>query len=226
MTSRRSVLPKLSDYVTTFRLLALPAVALVITCTFMRQTGSGIQNSFYGVWLKEIGFTASTIGFLLGLSNGVSALAALTVGWVSERVSRHWLLIGMTILAVTAIAITPLLGSLVTLAVFIGLRGFGQGYNFPLMLTISSQAVGPHLQGRVAALRISFNKFGGSLVPLIMGAIAEFVGLRSAFFLVGVVGVVALTGLGVWATRSPAFRDEPDSDAVPADQSARSGAIR
>lgn len=207
-TPRRSVLPKLSDYVTTFRLLALPAVALVISCTFMRQAGSGIQTSFYGVWLKEIGFSATTIGFLLGLSNGVSALAALTVGWVSERVQRHWLLIGMTIMAVAAIAITPLLGSLVTLAVFIGLRGWGQGYNFPLMLTIASQAVGPHLQGRVAALRISFNKFGGALVPFIMGAIAEFTGLQTAFYLVGIVGVVALFGLGIWASRSPAFARE------------------
>lgn len=225
-TSPRGFLPNLSDYVTTFRLLTLAPVALVICCTFMRQAGSGIQNSFYGVWLNEHGTTATTIGLLLGLSNAVSAVAALTVGWTAARVRGHWLLIGMTIMAVVAIAITPMLGGFFALAFFMGLRGWGQGYNFPLMLTISSQAVGPHLQGRVAALRISFNKFGGTLVPIIMGAIAEFVGLRYAFFLVGAVGVVALAGLGVWAARSPAFRDEPGADVGPAGQSARSGAIR
>lgn len=206
--SPRGFLPNLSDYVTTYRLLLLAPVALVICCTFMRQAGSGIQNSFYGVWLNEHGVAASTIGLLLGLSNAVSAVAALTVGWTSARVRGHWLLIAMTILAVAAIAITPLLGGFIALAIFIGLRGWGQGYNFPLMLTIASQAVGPHLQGRVAALRITFNKFGGTLVPIVMGAIAEFVSLEYAFYLVGAVGIVALAGLGVWAARSPAFREE------------------
>jgi MFS family permease len=204
---RPGILPSLGDYITTFRLLALPAVALVISCTFMRQAGSGIQNSFYGVWLKEIGFDASAIGLLLGISNGVSALAALSVGWLSARVRGHWLLIAMTMMAVIAIAITPVLGTFLALAIAISLRGIGQGYNFPLMLTISSQAVGRDLQGRVAALRLSFNKFGGALVPFIMGAVAEFVGLEYAFYLVGAIGVVALAGLGVWTARSPAFRD-------------------
>lgn len=207
-TARRpGILPSLGDYITTFRLLALPAVALVISCTFMRQAGSGIQNSFYGVWLKEVGFDASAIGLLLGISNGISALAALTVGWLSARVRGHWLLIAMTMMAVIAIAITPVLGTFLALAIAISLRGIGQGYNFPLMLTISSQAVGRDLQGRVAALRLSFNKFGGALVPFIMGAVAEFVGLEYAFYLVGAIGVVALAGLGVWTGRSPAFRD-------------------
>jgi MFS family permease len=205
----RSMLPSFSDYVTAFRLLALPAVALVIACTFMRQAGSGVQNSFYGVWLKQVGFDAGAIGLLLGISNGVSAFAALTVGWFSKRVKGHWLLIAMTMMAVVAIAVTPLLGTFFALAVAIGLRGVGQGYNFPLMLTIASRAVGPELQGRVAALRISFNKFGSSLVPFFMGAVAEFAGLEAAFYLIGAIGVVALMGLGVWAARSPAFRTRP-----------------
>lgn len=206
---RPGVLPSLADYITTFRLLALPAVALVIACTFMRQAGSGIQNSFYGVWLKESGFDAASIGLLLGISNGVSAFAALTVGWLSARVRGHWLLIAMTMMAVVAIAITPLLGTFFALAIAISLRGVGQGYNFPLMLTISSQAVGRDLQGRVAALRLSFNKFGSALVPFVMGAVAEFISLEYAFYLVGAMGIVALAGLGVWTARSPAFRDEP-----------------
>jgi predicted MFS family arabinose efflux permease len=205
-TPRKGVLPSFSDYATTFRLLALPAVALVICCTFMRQAGSGIQSSFDGVWLKEIGFDAAAIGLLIGISNGVSAIAALTVGRAARYVAVHWLLIGMTIIAVAAIAITPVLGTFIALAIAIGLRGWGQGYNFPLMLSLSSQAVGPHLQARVVALRISFNKFGGALVPFIMGAVAEFTGVENAFYIIGAVGVAALVGLGIWAGLSPAFK--------------------
>jgi MFS family permease len=206
-TARKSVLPSFADYATTFRLLGLPAVALVVCCTFMRQAGSGVQSSFYGVWLNQIGFDAAAIGLLIGISNGVSAFAALSVGWASRYCATHWLLIGMTILAIAGIAITPVLGTFIALAIAMGLRGLGQGYNFPLMLSISTQAVGQHLQGRVVALRISFNKFGGAIVPFIMGAIAEVTSIEFAFYLIGSIGIVALVGLGIWAGLSPAFKN-------------------
>lgn len=205
---KRSVLPSLTDYATTFRLLLLPAVALVIATTFMRQAGSGIQSSFYVVWIKEIGFTAGTIGFLIGISNAAAALAALTTGPLSRRFAVDWLLIAVTILSVVAIAITPMLGSLVALSIAIGLRGVGQGLNLPLMLSIASQAVGSHLQGRVAALRLSFNKFGGAIVPFVMGAIAEVAGLEWSFYIVGIVGVGSLALLGLWVAFSPGLRKQ------------------
>ena len=89
------VMPKLSDYRTSFRLLLIPTVALVIAATMMRQTGSGIQISFYSVWLKEIGFNGTTIGLLIGIGNAVSAVAALTIGPLTRRFADRWLLIAM-----------------------------------------------------------------------------------------------------------------------------------
>jgi len=206
---RRSILPSFSDYGTTFRLLLLPAVALVIAVTFMRQTGSGIQSSFYGVWLKQIGFEAGAIGLLLGISNAASAVMALTTGTLTRRFSEHQLLILATMLSIAAIAITPLLSGFALLAVAISLRGVGQGLNFPLMLAIASRAVGQHLQGRVVALRITFNRFGGAIVPLAMGVLVEFVGLEYAFYVIGIVGLVLLGLLGVWTSRSPEFESGP-----------------
>jgi MFS family permease len=206
---RRSVLPSFSDYGTTFRLLLLPAVALVIAVTFMRQTGSGIQSSFYGVWLKQIGFEAGAIGLLLGIANAASAVTALTTGSLTRRFSEHQLLIAATMLSIAAIAVTPLLGGFALLAVAIALRGVGQGLNFPLMLSIASRAVGQHLQGRVVALRITFNRLGGAMVPLAMGVLVEFVGLEYAFYVVGIVGLVFLGLLSVWTARSPEFESGP-----------------
>ena len=80
-----------------------------------------------------------------------------------------------------------------------------EGLNFPLMLSIALQAVSPNVQGRVVAMRTLFNKFGGALVPLFMGAMAEFIGIENSFYVMGVIGVVALSGLGIWTGRSPAF---------------------
>ncbi len=205
----RSILPNFSDYSSTFKLLALAPVALVIMNTFFRQTGSGIQNSFYGVWLDQIGFSASIIGLLIGVSNGFSAVSALSVGFLTRFINAHVLLLVATTTAVVSIAITPLLGTVLTaLIIAIAIRGVGQGINFPMMLSIASQAVSPAHQGRVAALRLSFNKFGGFLVPIAMGALVEVMGIENTFYLMGILGVMTLSGVGIWVARSPAFKDD------------------
>ena len=198
-------MPRLSDYTSAFRMLALPAVALVVMATLMRQTGTGIQSSFYGVWLKEIGFEAGTIGFLIGISSLAAAFAALAVGKLSRSFADHWLLIAAVVAAIAAIAITPLLDTMTLLVIAICIRGVGQGLNLSLMMTIAARAVGADLQGRVAALRITFNRLGGALVPLVMGAVAEFAGLENAFYAMGAVGIAAVAALSVWIARSPGF---------------------
>ena len=203
-------MPKLSDYRDTLRLLGITAVALVITATFLRQTGSGIQASFYGVWLKqELGLTGSTIGLLIGISNGVSALTALSIGPLVRRYAAHWLLLLTIALSIVGIAVTPMLQAVALLGVAICLRGAGQGLNLPLMVSIASRAVAPTLQGRVAALRISFNRLGNALFPVAMGALAEVTGLENAFYIVGGGGVLLIGALAIWVWRSPdQFRDD------------------
>jgi MFS family permease len=202
----RNLLPNPADYMTTLKLLVLPAVVLVIAATFMRQAGSGIQSSFYAVWLNQAGFSAGVIGLLIGVGNLVSAGAALSIGPLTRRFNEHWLLLAVIFLAIAAIAITPMLHAVAILLVAISFRGVGQGLNLPLMLSIAARAVGRDFQGRVAALRIAFNRLGSMLVPFAMGAIAEVAGLESAFYIVGLSGA-ALTGLlAIWISRQPALR--------------------
>lgn len=209
---------KQSNYGQTLRLLLIPAVAMVIMVTVMRQTGSGVQSSFYVVWLSEhVGIQGSTIGWLIGAANGASAIAALCTSPLMKRYSAHWLLILMVTVSVIAIAVTPLFGTTFSTLLFISLlggicvRGFAQGLNLPLMMIILSRNVAPHLQGRVTALRISFNRFGGLLVPPGMGALADMEivgGLANAFYIVGIAGVIALGALSLWVLFSPSFKKE------------------
>lgn len=205
-TRAADVMPKLSDYGTAFRLLLLPAVVLVIAATLMRQTGSGIQSSFYGVWLSEMGFTGGTIGLLIGISNGVSAISALSIGPLMRRIADHWLLLLTVVLAIVPVALTPMFGTFGLLIAAIALRGVGQGLNLPLMMSIAAHAVGLDLQGRVVALRITFNRFGGALVPFAMGALAEIVGLEAAFYIIGAIGVGLIGLLAIWVARAPEFQ--------------------
>jgi len=194
-----SLLPKVSDYKESLRLLLLPAIALVVATTFVRQAGSGVQASFFGVWLiQELAFERATIGYLIGVANAVSALSALSVGRLTQSVRDYWLLLITVGLAIVGIALTPLFEGFAVLAVAISVRGVGQGLNLPLMIAIASRSVPFDLQGRVAALRISFNRLGSAVLPMIMGGFAEFVGLENAFYLIGAGGVFLLLLIACW----------------------------
>jgi len=203
-TARRDKGPGLAD---SLKLLLLPAVALVMMLTVLRQAGSGIHTSFYVVWLdKEIGLSGTLIGGLMSTANVASALAAILTGALARRFPHHWLLIatiGMTILGT---AIVPLLGDVyVLLMMAISIRGVGQGLNLPMMITMLAQNVPVGLQGRVTALRVAFNRGGGALVPLAAGAMAEVVGIAGSFYIVGAVGGILLVILSIWVARSDEF---------------------
>lgn len=205
---RAQMMPKASDYAQTFRLLLVPAVAMVIMATVLRQTGSGVQGSFYVVWLdKEIGLSGTLIGTLLGVSNTASALAALTTGFWARHIGTHWALILTIGMSIIGVAVVPALGNVyVLLMLAICIRGMGQGINLPMMITILGRNVPVNLLGRVTAMRIAFNRGGGALVPLGMGALAELVGIANSFYIIGAGGIVMLAMLGFWVARTPDFR--------------------
>jgi MFS family permease len=215
--SLTEILPRWSDYVATFRMIGIPAVALVVAVTFMRQTGSGMQLSFYPVWLNQLGVTAADIGFMVGCSHILSASTSLSVGSATRWIAAHWLLVLTIAISIITIAVTPLLGAdyvelpgvgriYVILFGVICLRGLAQGFNMPLMMSIGMQAVSAQEQGKIVALRITVNRLTSMVIPLIMGAIAQWVGLEVSFYVIGAVGLFGLTVTSVWMARSPAFR--------------------
>jgi MFS family permease len=210
------ILPRWSDYLATFRMISIPAIALVVAVTFMRQTGSGMQLSFYPVWLDQLGITAADIGFMVGCSHILSASTSLSVGSATRWIAAHWLLVLTIAVSIITIAITPLLGAgyvelpgvgriYFILFGVICLRGLAQCFNMPLMMSIGMQAVSAQEQGKIVALRITVNRLTSMVIPLIMGAIAQWVGLEISFYVIGAAGLIGLALTSVWMARSPAF---------------------
>lgn len=214
--SLTEMLPRWSDYVATFRMISIPAIALVVAVTFMRQTGSGMQLSFYPVWLNQLGVTAADIGFMVGCSHILSASTSLSVGAATRWIAAHWLLVLTIAISIITIAVTPILGAefveipgvgriYVVLFGVICLRGLAQGFNMPLMMSIGMQAVSVQEQGKIVALRITVNRLTSMIIPLIMGAIAQWFGLEYSFYVIGAVGLIGLVFVSLWMARSPAF---------------------
>lgn len=184
----RDFLPKLGDYRAAISLLAIPLIATVIVVALLRISSFSIQASFYAVWLESQGYTGTLIGILLGAYSLFGGGASLCTGFLVRFFSPVWLMfvmVGVTILAVT---ITPALGTYWLLFIVAALNGGAYGLTQPLAIILMSRGSGAQHQGKAAGLRTSANRLAATLIPPLMGFVAEFAGIAASFYIVG--GVV------------------------------------
>ncbi|MDX1484701.1 MAG: MFS transporter [Alphaproteobacteria bacterium] len=201
----RAVLPKGSDYLSTFALLLIPAIAISISGSFLRNTTSAVQGSIYVVYLNDIGLTGTAIGALFAAIEGASAIGALLAGRVARRFAAYTLLLGTTAAGIFLINATPLLGGIFALLFAAQvLRGLIQGVNQPVLFGIQARAAGPHRQGATVALRVTVNRFVSMTLPPIMGIVADTAGIEASFYLLGGVLLAMTAGLAVLIRFAPA----------------------
>lgn len=196
------IVPRVADYRRAFALCAIPVVALVMIFTFLRIAVAGMQNSFYVVYLDNIGLTGAMIGILIGCSNFVASPASLITPpkrWIKPA----WLMVTTTIASILFMAMTPLFTDMVWLLVLAALYGAGVGIGFPTLLSLLSNAVDPHVQGMSVGLRTTVNRVASLVVPVIMGGVAEFWDIATSFFIVGCILMLVVGAAAYFVWRRP-----------------------
>lgn len=203
------LLPRWSDYVAALRLSGIAAVALVLMATVLRLGGTGIQGSFYVVYLGEIGLSGAEIGLLLAVSGLCAGASSLLVGRIAKIFSPNWLMLFAVGVTIALISITPLLGSILLLTIVSGLRGAFLGIAQPLEISLLGRTLAGESQGKGVGLRTTANRLANLLIPVVMGAVAELAGIGNSFYIVGG-GILFLLGLVVvFVARTPALHQTP-----------------
>jgi hypothetical protein len=195
----REILPRASDYAQAFALCAIPAVAMVMVFTFLRIAISVVQNSFYVVYLENIGMAGTLIGVLVGCANLAATPAAL-ITLPKRLIKPAWVMVLATVVSIVFTTVTPLFQDFKILLVLAAFYGAGVGLGFPTMLSLLSNAVDPHVQGMSVGLRTTINRMASLVVPVVMGGIAEIYDLATSFFVVGaaLLVIVAATAYFLW----------------------------
>ena len=203
------IIPRMNDYITASRLIAIPAVALILLVTMVRIGATGIQSSFYVVFLRDIEISAAMIGVLIGIAQLLASVGSLSASSIARMIHPHWLVIYAVFMTVITIAITPVLVfgapmwlTLLLLATIIGVRGLCLGISQPMEISILGQAVATTEQGVGAGLRTTVNRLASSVVPPLMGAVAELVGIRNSFFIMGALLLIILGFAALFVKRN------------------------
>ena len=193
------LMPKLSDYIGAAGLLVIPAVAFVVVVSSVRIVSATMQQSFYIIYLEQLGLKATAIGGFLTLSQMMAACGTLLAAHLTRFIPPNWVFLGAVCLSIFFVFSTPLYGdAFFVLAVAIGIRGLCQGISQPVMYRILSNAVRPETQATAIGLRATGNRVANLMLPVFMGAIAQFWGLNATFYVTGTLMLSILAGMGIW----------------------------
>jgi len=180
-------LPRLSDYVACFSLMAIPAVATTMAIFFLRNATNGVQFSLYVVYLDSIGLTGTTIGVLFAAIEVASALGSLFAGRAMRLGDPQRTMLSGTLASIVLICGTPFLGGIfVLLLAAQAMRGWLQGVVQPIMFSVQTRAVGRYRQGAVVGLRQTMNRLSSIVIPPVMGVIADWWSPSASFVVLGV----------------------------------------
>ncbi len=198
--------PRLSDYVTAFKLLALPTICFVMAMSLLRHLGGGIQASFYGVHLKDIGISATTIGLLISVNGAFGLIGSLSAAPLQRYFRPHILLLFLVIGSIVFVAITPLLGDqVIALVLASGVRGWAMAASLVFLISMIARYTPTDMQGKAMGLRVTLNQMTWFAVPIVMGFVAEIFGREISFYVIGVAAITLVALMGLWAAWRKAF---------------------
>ena len=183
----RDTLPRLSDYINCFALMAIPAIAATMAIMFLRTATSGVQFSLYIVYLDGIGLTGTSIGILFAAIETASGFGSLFAGRAMRFGDPQKTMLSGTVLSILFICATPFLGGIFALLFLAqAARGWLQGVVQPMMFSVQAKAVGRYRQGSVVGLRQTMNRLAAIVIPPIMGVIADWWGATESFVVLAV----------------------------------------
>ena len=185
----KAAMPRVVDYLEAFKLFSIPLIAVVLAMTVIRQFGSGMQNSFYAVYLEGIGMSGTLIGLLVS-ATGLMGIAALGSGSLVKRFNEFSLLVWCIIISIIAIAVVPLFANFIPLFIASSLRGAVMAISVVIIVSLIARTVGETVQGKAMGLRTTCNQAANVIIPIVMGALAHFWGIELAFYIVGAVGIL------------------------------------
>ena len=182
----RDTVPRLSDYIASFSLMAIPAVAMTMAIFFLRNATNGVQFSLYVVYLDGIGLTGTTIGILFSAIEIATALGSLFAGRAMRLGDPQRTMLSGTVLSILLICGTPFLGGIFVLLLLAQVaRGWLQGVVQPMMFSTQAKAVGRYRQGAVVGLRQTTNRLSSIVIPPVMGVIADWWNASASFVVLG-----------------------------------------
>jgi MFS family permease len=172
---------------------------ILMLVNFVNYVDRQIIFSLFPEIRREFSLTFSQLGYLATAFTLVLSIASLPLGMLADRISRRTVISAGVLFWSAATFLSGMAGSFRTLLTARALVGVGEAAYTPAGAAVISASFPKEIRARVQG-SFDAGMFAGGAVGIGLGGImAASFGWRSAFFLVGIPGVI----LGLTALRLP-----------------------
>ena len=202
-------LPKFNDYKKALRLLLIPSVAFVVTCSFLMNGLIQLRMNFLSVYMETIGYEGTVIGFVTGLAFLVAGATALPTKQARKFLKPQWIVLLMILLSAIGNGAVGVFENVSGLIFTTIIFGAGVGLGMAYILSLLSQSVSTTQFGLSVGLRTTANRFSACLIPVLAGLIIDISGgnFGKGFYTVALVFIVGAGITAILAGRSSEIKN-------------------
>ena len=179
-------------------LLANRTLRAALLTNSVVMMGLDLFNLYIPVYARGLGFSATTIGFVVGSFGVAGFLTRLAIPAFTRRYGeRAMLALALALSAVAFISI-PWMSTPLPLAGAAFLLGLGLGCGQPLSMLLAFNAAPPGRSAEALAMRLAVSYGAHVVIPPVFGALGTALGLAPVFWTCAM-----LLGGGSWLNRAP-----------------------
>jgi MFS family permease len=177
---------------------------------FLFRIAIGFSNACVMTFLPllsslKLGLSVSLIGVLIASRTPLALLQSYT-GTLADRYSRRGLVIIGSIAAIIFIGLIPLAGSFWPLLIMYALMAIGTAFAMPAATAYVVEDGRIFGMGASMALFMMAMQIGNGFGPIVLGGIADFMELESAFYAAAIILVLGTVAF-IWFSRGYSPRD-------------------
>jgi MFS family permease len=162
----------------------------------MIRAGRQIIVPLYGA--SVLGLGVAEIGTIVSVSAAIDMSLFIPAGLIMDRMGRKWATVpSFTVMAV-GMALIPLAGDFLGLLIATAVIGVGNGMSSGTMMTLGADLAPREATGEFMGVWRLIGDLGSTGGPVVVGGVADLVGLAAAAFTLTGVGVVAATTLALF----------------------------
>lgn len=177
-------------------LLKLPAMRNALLTNGVVMSSLDLFNLYMPVYGRSLGFSAGTIGLIIGAFGAAGIVTRLAIPPITSRWGERAMLAWSLGLAAAAFAVVPFTTSALLLGVIAFFIGLGLGCGQPLSMVLAYNAAPKGRQAEGIAMRLAVSYGSHVVIPPIFGAFGAVLGLSPVFWTCGV-----LLTTGSWLNR-------------------------
>lgn len=180
-------------------LLANRTLRTALLTNSVVMMGLDLFNLYIPVYARGLGFSATTIGFVVGAFGVAGFITRLAIPAFTRRYGERTMLALALALSALAFISFPWMDTPLPLAAAAFVLGLGLGCGQPLSMLIAFNAAPPGRSAEALAMRLAVSYGAHVVIPPVFGALGTVLGLAPVFWTCAM-----LLGGGAWLNRTPA----------------------